>query len=515
MEHKFAVAYPYRGKFKVNSLFGKRKAPATKNGKHGSSYHTGMDLGSLTSDKTILSISAGKVTRTAYQSGYGNYVWVAQSDGYGVVYGHLDKVLVKQGEHVNCRQPIGIQGNTGNSSGSHLHIGISNSTDYSKTHADKYNMFINPAIYFNMQNISTLKGKVFDGGLAPNGNTSSENSTDNNYEVVSSSSYSSYFNSNELTASGEYYKVTNFVGTLGDWLYGRRYRVLVDLGNNKALDVSQLRCSFTVNHSVQNPTQTSKVTIYNLTPNDENKIIKEGQRIVIEAGYTGSQYGMIFIGNIIQPIRSKENGTDYTLTLVCMDCDRYTTYGLINTTITAEQTMRSAVNCLTTKSSQSVGAGYLVDSDIKYPRGKVMFGMSRDFLNQIARSNNAQYYTENGKVNIVTASGFKKGSILAFGPKTGLINAPQQTQIGITCSVLLNPNVSLNTLFYVDNKKVTANEYSPGTPNRYLDSEGIYRAISITHSGDTHSDEWKTEIEAITQAGALPAMNVSQLMYGW
>ncbi len=517
MEHKFAICYPFRGKFKVTSLFGPRTAPKTANG-YGSKNHRGMDLAALSGVGTaVVAISAGTVKKVAYQSGYGNYVWIAQADGYGAIYAHLKSAIVKVGEHVNCRQVIGCEGNTGNSGGYHLHLGLSYSTDYGATHTNKDRYFFNPALYFGMQNVSTIKGKIFDGGGSPNGTYDLDTSTTNNTEVVSTGSGStgSYFNSNDLITSGEYYKVTNFVGTLGDWLYGRRYRIIVDLGNNKVLDVSELRCEFDVQHNIKNPTQTSKVVIYNLSPNVENQIIKSGQRVIIEAGYVGSQYGMIFTGNVIQPIRSKENGTNYKLTLVCMDCDRYTTYGLVNTTLTAKQTMRGAVTTLTSKSSQAVGAGYLVDTNITYPRGKVMFGMSRDYLNQIAKSANAQYYTENGKVNIVSASGFKKGNILAFGPRTGLINAPQQTELGVSCEVLLNPNVSLNTLFYLDNKKVVAREYASGTPARYLDGEGIYRAISVRHSGDTRGDEWKTEIEAITQAGALPSMNLTTSMYGW
>lgn len=518
MEHKFAVCYPFLGKFRVNSLFGPRTAPKTNKG-HGSHNHMGMDLAALNGEGTpVVAISAGKVTRVAYQSGYGNYVWIAQADGYGTVYGHLKRAAVKVGEHVNCRQVIGYEGATGNVSGPHLHLGMSRSTDYGTTHSNKNKYFFNPALYFGMQNVSTLKGKTFDGGGSPSGTYSTDTSTENTSEVVNSSSTTSsisFTNADSLVASGEYYKVTNFVGTLGDWLYGRRYRVIVDLGNNKALDLSELRCVFDVQHNIKNPTQTSKVTVYNLSPNVENQIIKSGQRVIIEAGYVGSQYGMIFIGNVIQPIRSKENGTDYKLTLVCMDCDRYTTYGLINTTLTARQTMRQAVSSLTSKSSQAVGSGYLVDTQITYPRGKVMFGMSRDYLAQISRSANAQFYTENGKVNIVSASGFKKGKILAFGPKTGLINAPQQTEIGVSCEVLLNPNVSLNTLFYLDNRKIIAREYTSGQPARYLDDEGIYRTISVHHTGDTRGDDWKTEIEAVTQAGALPSMNLTASMYGW
>lgn len=511
--------FPFLNKMYVTSLFGPRTPVATTFGTS-STDHMGIDLvgkGSI----IVVASAPGTVKRVQYQKGYGNYVWVANDDGTGAVYAHLKSgsILVKVGQHLTCKQHIGTMGSSGNVSGAHLHFGISTSPDYSTTHTNKKKYFFNPAVYWGMQNIASIYHKTFDCSGMISGYASDINSTNNNYNSVDSSSVtttkSSYSSSNSLLASGEYYKVTNFAGTLGDWLYGRKYRIIVDLGNNKSFDVSELKCVFEINKDCQTPYQYSTITIYNLSPEDENKIIKEGQRVIVEAGYIGSQYGIIFAGNIIQPIRGKENGVDYKLTLVAMDNDKFVTAGLVNISINAQQNSRAVVNAIITKSSQQTGQGYLVDTTIKYPRGKVMFGMSRDYLEQIARSENSRYYMEDGKVNIVSAEGFKKGNILAFGPKTGLINSPQQTSQGVSCDVLLNPNVSLNTLFYLDNRKVQGFQYTPGQPVRSLDTNGIYRAITVTHTGDTRGDTWNTHIEAITQAGLLPNMNANSAVYNW
>ena len=55
----------------------------------------------------------------------------------------------------------------------------------------------------------------------------------------------------------------------------------------------------------------------------------------------------------------------------------------------------------------------------------------------------------------------------------------------------------------------------PGQPVRSLDTNGIYRAITVTHTGDTRGDTWNTHIEAITQAGLLPNMNANSAVYNW
>ena len=257
------------------------------------------------------------------------------------------------------------------------------------------------------------------------------------------------------------------------------------------------------------------MTIYNLSPNTENKLIKAGQRIIIEAGYTGSQYGAIFAGKVVQPIRSKENAVDYKLTLVSMDEEVYASYGLVGVSLVAQQSARDAVNAVLTKATYKQQAGELTNFNIKYPRGKVMFGSPQQFLKDIARSENATYFSNDGKVNIISATDVPKGQILSFGPDSGLIGTPTQTEYGISLKVLMNPRIEINSLFHVDNKKIEGYKYQQGNPVRGLDQEGIYRAVRIRHVGDTRGEDWYTEIDAISQAGLLPGMTASKDIYGW
>lgn len=516
----YGRCFPFLGKFTVTSPFGVRGAIKTSEG-YSSTDHKGIDIvgqGSI----DVVSCADGVVTRAQYGKGVGNYVWVKTDEGYGCIYQHLASFSVSVGQRVACKQKLGVMGNTGNSSGAHLHFGVASNGDMKSYYE---NNWFNPAIYWNIANPGDIKGKVFDGAGMITGYPADITSTNNPNQTVAvqsttetsttvTSSSGGYLGA--LVPSGEYYMIKDLKGTLGDWLYGRKYRVLVDIGNGKAFDVSQLRCKFEITKDMTSlEANQSKVTIYNLSPEDENKLIQEGQRIIIEAGYDGSQYGMIFSGNIIQPLRSKENGVDYCLTLVSMDADRYATYGLINVSMVAKQSMRDAVETVLAKSSQEVGKGFLTDTTISYPRGKVMFGMSRDYLAQLAKSANSAFYIEDGQAHIVAAPDIQSGRILSFGPTTGLINSPMQNELGVSCEVLLNPQVKLNTLFHLDNTKIASQQYTPGQAVRSLDSQGIYRVIKLTHSGDTRSNEWVTKIDAVSQAGMLPSAMAGASLYPW
>lgn len=83
--------------------------------------HQGVDL-PLVKGTPVYSAFAGKVRMSKYLRGYGNLVIVRHENGLETFYGHLSKRLVEPGDWVEAGQEIGLGGNTGRSTGSHLHF---------------------------------------------------------------------------------------------------------------------------------------------------------------------------------------------------------------------------------------------------------------------------------------------------------------------------------------------------------------------------------------------------------
>lgn len=84
--------------------------------------HQGLDIKVQTGD-TIYAAFDGKVRITSYQRrGYGHYVVIRHNNGIETLYAHLSKKLVEANDNVKAGDPIGLGGNTGRSSGSHLHF---------------------------------------------------------------------------------------------------------------------------------------------------------------------------------------------------------------------------------------------------------------------------------------------------------------------------------------------------------------------------------------------------------
>lgn len=104
---------------RLSSGFGRRSRPT----RGASTYHKGVDWATPTGTAVNASCG-GTVARAGWGSGYGYVVYINHPDGRQTRYGHLSKVLVSVGQTVTQGQKIALSGNTGVSTGPHLHFEI-------------------------------------------------------------------------------------------------------------------------------------------------------------------------------------------------------------------------------------------------------------------------------------------------------------------------------------------------------------------------------------------------------
>lgn len=109
--------WPVKGK--ITSYYGSRIDPIT--GIY--SFHSGIDIKNKTGAK-IKSVKDGKVIFVGWQKIYGNFVMIKHNDGYITLYAHLSSISVKINQTVGQGEYIGIIGNTGRTTGLHLHFEI-------------------------------------------------------------------------------------------------------------------------------------------------------------------------------------------------------------------------------------------------------------------------------------------------------------------------------------------------------------------------------------------------------
>ena len=103
----------------ITSYSGERENPIL----HKQEVHDGVDI-AVAEGTEVRAVKSGMVTEVRTSDTYGKLMKYETEDGYEVMYAHLSKVMVKEGEKIKQGQIVAKSGNTGLSTGPHLHYGI-------------------------------------------------------------------------------------------------------------------------------------------------------------------------------------------------------------------------------------------------------------------------------------------------------------------------------------------------------------------------------------------------------
>ena len=109
-ERGYKISSPYE--YRINPVTGKRE------------LHAAIDIAGPKHGSNIYAANNGVIVEAKYSSSLGNYIVINHNNGYYTLYAHLSKILVEVDQHVARGQVIGLLGNTGRSTGPHLHFGV-------------------------------------------------------------------------------------------------------------------------------------------------------------------------------------------------------------------------------------------------------------------------------------------------------------------------------------------------------------------------------------------------------
>ncbi|MFD0264419.1 M23 family metallopeptidase [Kitasatospora indigofera] len=99
------------------------------NPEYAAGYHTGVDF-AVDPGTPLLAVGEGRVVSAGWDGAYGKEVVLKLADGHFAQYAHMSELDVSAGDHVTAGEQIGASGNTGNSTGPHLHFEIRSSNHY-------------------------------------------------------------------------------------------------------------------------------------------------------------------------------------------------------------------------------------------------------------------------------------------------------------------------------------------------------------------------------------------------
>ena len=237
----------------------------------------------------------------------------------------------------------------------------------------------------------------------------------------------------------------------------------------------------------------------------------------MQAGYEGGPYGVIFNGTIKMVRRGRDNPTDTYTEILAADVDVGRNFGIVSKTLAAGATQKTQLD--TTIQAMGLPAGYTPDLPAAaLSRGKVLYGMARDRMNDIADTTNATWSIQNGQVQLVPLTSYIPGTAVVMNSNSGMVNMPELTEDGIKLKALLNPQIKIGTLLQINNKSIQGAflggqnlfaqgrlENIPGLlPKTTWD--GFYRVYVSEFEGDTRGAPWYSNLVCLAvDSSAKPA----------
>lgn len=288
--------------------------------------------------------------------------------------------------------------------------------------------------------------------------------------------------------------------------YIRRCNLYVAGGDGEGMDLSNLRIKFVVKKSDAQSPNTAEITVYNLADSTTKQIKDEYKTCTLQAGYEGN-FGVIFDGNIKQVIAGREDLVTKYLYLSVADGDAAYNYAVVNATLAAGATQEEQITAASAPMTKlGISQGYvdpLSKNQSKLPRGKTMFGASRDYLRTSAQSTNTVWSIQDGRLQVVKRSAVLPGQAVVLTSKTGLVGAPEQTDKGIKIRCLINPTirvggtVKVNESDVVEMKISSAPKGSEANTPSSLSADGVYKVMVVEYTGDTFGTDWFCDLTCV------------------
>jgi len=283
---------------------------------------------------------------------------------------------------------------------------------------------------------------------------------------------------------------------------------LIEFGTNPVgnpFDPEPLQITFETYQTIQQGFWYCDIVIYNLNSPLEQQVLLQGMTVTLDAGYQGQPYGTIFKGSLLQPLWERENGTDDKLTLHCVCGLVEVNNNFIAQTIAGGLSQRQIVAQMAAACHFPLDSSNVDElSSSKQTRASTYFGQPGEFFQDIADFNNANLWFSNMAVNIRNLRQQTEIPTLSYGPDSGLIGTPKQTQDGVVMTVNLDARVQLMTQVQLQEGVIISQlpRNIPSYPT-ILDANGLYIVGAVKHFGDSRGNSWDTEITGFVNAGSL------------
>lgn len=307
----------------------------------------------------------------------------------------------------------------------------------------------------------------------------------------------------------------------GTTLWLRKWQLSIGTQEGSdALDLSQLAFEFQIDQATNMTPWTAQFTIYNINNDIISKMRKELTVISLQAGYQppSVQYGKIFAGPIAYFKHGRLNATDTFVEIHASQYDIPINTAVVNTVL-PQGYKKTDILTAATAEMDGVSVGHITDlGDEAAPRSRVLYGMSKDSIYDVAQSAEANAWVDSdGKLNMLkTGESLPTVNVPVLNTHTGLVEVPTQTLGGgVDARVLLNHAIIPGGQVHLDNSVlqqfVMVNESAMlpdtvkqlGITSMAFNAQGYYVVVAVRHWGQNRGNPWYTDIktEAMDPSG--------------
>lgn len=287
-------------------------------------------------------------------------------------------------------------------------------------------------------------------------------------------------------------------------------------------DLSALRIVFkTTQSDIQTP-NSAAIRVCNLNDATASAIQKQYTNVVLQCGYEdGPPLAVIFQGTIKQVRKGRESAIDSYVDILAADGDLAYNEATVCKTIAAGSTVAQRAQVpADAMASKGVSQGYTEGLAVGgiLPRGKVFYGMAKDYQTDLCETTNTTWSIQNGQLQILTRKGYLPGEAVVLNSATGLIGTPEQTEGGIVARCLINPGIKIGGRVRINNADInTTINKQPNAPLAYnnplggpqllasVAADGIYRVLVVEHEGDTRGQPWYSNLVCLALDSSAPA----------
>ena len=249
--------------------------------------------------------------------------------------------------------------------------------------------------------------------------------------------------------------------------------------------VGPLRIAFRCKSDLKGDPNTAEVRIWNLAPETRARLQEPKQAMLVMAGYEEG-IGQIFLGET-REVTHQRDGADLVTTVLAGDGD-LALRSRVNLSLAAGARVGDALEKMA--SNLGVGVSGAVDKlrngDIRggltqFVNGAAISGNGWKEFERLIESTGLEASIQGGQLQVLERGKATQDDAVLLTPETGLIGSPEPGQDGLVkVRSLLQQGIFPGRKIKVES----------------ISTSGLFRAITVEHSGDTHGPDWYTDAEA-------------------